>query len=109
MAAMWYLQVPIGLIAVPLIAWAGLLMLRGSEAMPMAKRLVLFLIGTALAVTVFVELFTLQGDRMNTIFKFYIQVWVILAVVGGAALAWLFAALPTWTASWRTGWTGVLA
>ena len=109
MAAMWYLQVPIGLIAVPIIAWAGLLMLRGSESMPMAKRLVLFLIGTALAVTVFVELFTLQGDRMNTIFKFYIQVWVLLAVVGGAALAWLFAALPNWSLTWRTGWTAALA
>jgi YYY domain-containing protein len=109
MAAMWYLQVPIGLIAVPIIAWAGLLMLRGSDAMPMAKRLVLFLIGTALAVTVFVELFTLQGDRMNTIFKFYDQVWVILAVVGGAALAWLFASLPSWSPTWRSGWTAGLA
>ncbi len=109
MGAMWYLQVPIGLIAVPIIAWAGLLMLRGSDALPMAKRLVLFLIGTALGVTVFVELFTLQGDRMNTIFKFYIQVWVLLAVVGGAALAWLVASLPSWSFSWRTGWTAGLA
>jgi uncharacterized membrane protein len=109
MAAMLYLEVPIGLIAVPIIAWAGLLLLRGSDAMPMAKRLVLFLMGTALAVTVFVELFTLQGDRMNTIFKFYIQVWVILSVVGGAALAWLWASLPEWSPSWRTVWTGGLA
>jgi YYY domain-containing protein len=109
MAILWYLQVPIGLIAVPIIAWAGLLMLRGEEAMPLARRLVLFLIGTALAVTVFVELFTLQGDRMNTIFKFYIQVWVILAVVGGAALAWAVASLPSWSSAWRTGWSACLA
>jgi YYY domain-containing protein len=109
LAAMLYLQVPIGLIAVPIIAWAGLLMLRESNAMPMAKRLALFLIGTALAVTIFVELFTLQGDRANTIFKFYIQAWVILSVVGGAALAWLLAALPSWSSTWRTGWTAGLA
>ena len=109
MAAMWYLQVPVGLIAVPVIAWAGLLMLRGADALPMAKRLVLFLIGTALAVVVFVELFTLQGDRMNTIFKFYIQVWVLLAVVGGACFAWLWASLPNWSPPWRAGWTALLA
>ena len=109
MAAMWYLQVPVGLIAVPIIAWAGLLMLRGGAALPMAKRLVLFLIGTTLAVTVFVELFTLQGDRANTIFKFYIQVWVLLAVVGGAVFAWLLASLSTWSPTWRTGWTAAMA
>jgi len=84
-------------------------MLRESNSMPMAKRLALFLIGTALAVTIFVELFTLQGDRANTIFKFYIQAWVILSVVGGAALAWLLAALPSWSSTWRTGWTAGLA
>ena len=109
MAAMWYLEVPVGLLAVPIIAWAGLLLLRPAEAMPMAKRLVLFLMGTALAVVVFVELFTLQGDRMNTIFKFYIQVWVIMSVVGGAALAWLWGALPELSPGWRTGWTVALA
>ncbi len=109
MAGMWYLDVPVGLVAVPLIAWAGLLMLRGREALPMGKRLVLFLIGTALAVTVFVELFTLQGDRMNTIFKFYIQVWIILSVVGGAAVAWVWASLPEWSPTWRTAWLGALA
>jgi uncharacterized membrane protein len=77
--------------------------------MPVSKRVVLFLLGTALAVTLFVELFSLEGDRMNTVFKFYIQVWVLLSVAGGAALAWVLAASIDWRPSWRTLWTTALS
>jgi uncharacterized membrane protein len=77
--------------------------------MPLPRRVVLFLMGTALAVTLFVELFALENDRMNTIFKFYIQVWVVFSVAGGAALAWVWASLPRWSPGWRTAWTSALA
>jgi uncharacterized membrane protein len=45
----------------------------------------------AFALTVFVEWFTLRGDigRMNTVFKFYIQAWLILSVAAPVALMWL--------------------
>ena len=99
---------PMALIAVPLMVWAGLLLLRRGPALSLSKRVVLFLIGTALAVTVFVEFFALAGDRMNTIFKFYIQVWVVFSVVGGAALAWVWGALPEWHPNWRTLWVSLL-
>ncbi|MGH2523168.1 MAG: DUF2298 domain-containing protein, partial [Anaerolineales bacterium] len=107
--ALWYLKVAIGVIALPLMAWAGLLLLRSRETMPVEKRIVLFLIGTGLAITLFVELFGIGGDRMNTIFKFYIQVWALLSVAGGAALAWAWAALREWKPSWRMGWTTALS
>jgi len=43
---------------------------------------VLFLIGTALLITIVVEVLVVSGDigRQNTIFKFYMQAWILLAV-----------------------------
>ncbi len=76
-------------LALPVALWAGLLMLRSNQ--PDAKRLVLFLVGTGLVITLFVELFVLVGDinRMNTVFKFYLQVWTMFAVASAAALGWM--------------------
>jgi uncharacterized membrane protein len=88
-------------LALPLAAWAGALLLK--PGLPDAKRLVLFLIGTGLLITVMVEVVVVQGDigRMNTVFKFYLQVWTLFAVSGAAALGWLLASLPGWNRGWR--------
>lgn len=74
--------------------------------MPDAKRFVLFLIGTALLITVVVEVFVVVGDigRQNTIFKFYLQSWFMLAASAAAAFAWTLPALFRWTLGWRTFW-----
>ncbi|MGA9532380.1 MAG: DUF2298 domain-containing protein [Anaerolineales bacterium] len=92
------------LLAAPLMLWAGLLILRPNQAL--GKRIVLFMVGTGLALTLVVEVVVLVGDigRMNTVFKFYLQVWTLFSLAGGAALAWTLRDLPRWSAGWRSAW-----
>ncbi len=96
-------------VALPLAAWAGLLLLRPDQ--PDAKRITLFLIGTGLTLSLMVEVIVLVGDigRMNTVFKFYLQVWTLMAVCAAAALGWLLCTLPEWLPGWRNAWSVSLA
>jgi len=94
--------VKIGFLALPLAFLAAILILRPD--LPDTKRFVLFLIGTALVITIAVELISLVGDigRMNTIFKLYLQAWMMLAVSAAAALGWLLNVFPFWRLRWST-------
>lgn len=85
-----YKGVKISWLVIPLLIWSGLLILR--RDLPDSKRFVLFIIGTALFLTLLVELIVLKGDlgRMNTVFKFYLQAWVLFATGSSAALIWGF-------------------
>ncbi len=96
--------VGVALVVIPLGAWAGVLLLR--PGLPDAKRFVLFLTGTALLITLVVELVVLSGDigRQNTVFKLYLQAWTLLAICSGAALLWLFEAQEQWSLRWSTAW-----
>jgi YYY domain-containing protein len=102
--------VKIGWVAFPLAIWALILILRPGQHD--VKKLVLFMIGTALVLTIFVELFNLHGDvgRMNTVFKFYYQAWTLLALSAAAALMWLIPAVLTkWKERASITWQIVLA
>lgn len=71
-----------------------------------AQRFLLFLVGTGLVLTLVVEIIVLKGDigRMNTVFKFYLQVWTLFSICGATALGWLLEAAPGWTHAWRRSW-----
>jgi YYY domain-containing protein len=101
---LYLFNVYIAWLALPLAALAGVLLLR--PEMPDAKRFVLFMVGTGLTLTLMVELIVLRGDigRMNTVFKFYLQVWTLFSISAAAALGWVIPALPDWRPSWRAGW-----
>ncbi len=76
-----------------------------------AVALVLALTASALFLTLAVEVVVLQGDigRMNTVFKFYIQVWLLLSVIGGAAFAFAWSARRgNGPSPGRRVWTGGL-
>jgi uncharacterized membrane protein len=90
-----------GIISLPLALWSGILILRAD--LSDTKRFVLFLIGTALTITLAVEFISLVGDigRMNTIFKLYLQAWMMFAVSAAFAFGILLSAIFTWKAKWR--------
>jgi YYY domain-containing protein len=101
---LWWAGYTVALIALPLVAWTGLLMIRG-DVEP-ERRVTLAWIGLGLLLTLVVEAVTAVGDigRMNTVFKFYLQVWTLFSVAGGAAAAWIWAQLPEWRPLNRDVW-----
>ncbi len=97
-------KIEIAWLVIILTAWAGVLLLR--PGLPDAKRFILFLIGTGLLITLTVELVVLQGDigRMNTVFKLYVQAWVLLAISAAVGLGWLIEGLAGWAINLRVSW-----
>jgi YYY domain-containing protein len=66
------------------------------------QKMVLGLLCLGLALGAFCELFAIKGDigRMNTVFKFYLQVWILWAVAAGAVLPRIWERLSCW--QWKT-------
>jgi len=94
-------------LGVPL-AVLGLLLLFRARVSP-SERLWAWLVLLGLAMTLGVEVIVIQGDvgRMNTVFKFYMQVWLMWGVAAAAALAWLLPHLRRLRG--RTVWLSILA
>lgn len=94
----------VALVVVPLIAWIVPLFFRRGQSR--AMQFVLVLAGFALALTLAVEIVVLSGDigRQNTVFKFYMQVWLLFSVAGGVAFAWLTQGSDYWSNKLRFAW-----
>ena len=91
-----YLDVSLGVFLIPLMAWTGLLLFR--PGLSDRKRAVLFMVGTGLFLTTMVETIVLSGDigRMNTVFKFYLQVWTLFGLSAAVALGWVVPETDRW-------------
>jgi YYY domain-containing protein len=76
---------PVVGLALDLALFAGLLL--WSRPHP-RRQFVLVMIGLGLVLTAVVEFVVLKGDisRMNTVFKFYLQVWVLWAIASAGVL-----------------------
>ena len=94
----------VALIVIPLVAWITLLFFRPFQSL--AMRFTLVLIGLALALTLGVEIIVIGGDigRQNTVFKFYMQVWLLLSIAGGIAFACLLRASKEFSTGLRIIW-----
>jgi YYY domain-containing protein len=100
------MKVSIGWLVLPVAAWAGILIFR--PGMPAGRRVILFMTGAGLVLTLMVELIVLRGDigRMNTVFKFYLQAWTLLSLSAAASLAWILPAVDrAWLPGWRNTWS----
>lgn len=95
-------------VVLTLVIIAGLLGLRSN--LDTSRRIILIMTSSALALTLFVEFFVLDGDigRMNTVFKFYLQVWLLLSVSGGVAAIWAWPTIARRKLARKT-WQGILA
>ena len=108
----------IALMLIPLALLFLFLFRRSTSAEAQFRALLFF---TAVSLLIGVEVFYLKdflcgcgeglfnpqhGDyyRMNTLFKFYIQVWVMLGIAAAAALPSLIDAITSWARGWRGAW-----
>ncbi len=94
----------VALIVLPLICWIALLFFRPGQSD--AMRFTLVLVGLALSMTLGVEIIVIGGDigRQNTVFKFYIQAWLLLSVAGGIAFACLLKASEQFSRTLKIVW-----
>ncbi len=74
-----FFEAPVGWIAVPLGLFAALQILSPGSC---RRRMLWIWVGSALALSLMVEVVVLKGDigRMNTVFKFQYQVWTLLGI-----------------------------
>jgi YYY domain-containing protein len=94
----------VALVAVPVAGLAGYLTLM--SRISASGRFLWLMVGAAVVLSLAVEVVVLKGDigRLNTVFKVYSQVWIILSIVAGVSLAWVFERARLWQPERRQLW-----
>jgi YYY domain-containing protein len=101
---LYFLGYEVALLVIPL---GSLILLRLiAPHTPVSRRFLWLMVGVGLTLTLVVELIVLRGDigRMNTVFKFYLQVWLLLSTAAAVSAAWVWARARFWPAEWRELW-----
>ncbi len=101
-------QRDVALIVLPIVVVCIALAVRPRLAA--AQRFWYFVVCLALGLTLVVEIVVLKGDisRMNTTFKFYLQVWILLGISAAVALGWLADRLQRWHGWGAWLWKGCM-
>ncbi|MCG2768639.1 MAG: DUF2298 domain-containing protein, partial [Anaerolineae bacterium] len=84
---LWTKKLAIFAVMLPWLLLVVLLFLRREQSSQ--KRFLFVLIGLGIALTLGVDLIVIKGDigRMNSVFKFYLQVWVMWGIAAAVGLA----------------------
>jgi YYY domain-containing protein len=112
--ALCALGYPVALAAVPIAAFVAVLFFvpRPSERQASGEdqRFLWLIVGTAMALSLAVEVVVLEGDigRMNTVFKFYLQVWILLSIAAAISLSWVWKRARRWRTNLRELWWSVM-
>jgi YYY domain-containing protein len=104
----------VALVAVPIAAPAAVLFFApqpsGGGESGEGRRLLWLMVGTAMALSFAVEAVVLKGDigRMNTVFKFYLQVWILLSIAAAISASWVWRRARRWRTNLRELWLSVM-
>jgi YYY domain-containing protein len=99
-------SVPLAYIAIPVGVVAATVSLVREQ--PVERRFVWLLLFLSMSITVGVELVSVGGDRMNTVFKFFYQVWTMLAICGAASVVWVTERSREWHYRRRDLWMAAM-
>ncbi|MBN1810300.1 MAG: glycosyltransferase family 39 protein [Anaerolineae bacterium] len=101
--------VPVALVALPITVLAAVLLF--VPGMPPRRRFLWLMVGLAMSICVAIEVVVVKGDigRQNTVFKFYLQVWILLSIAASVSVAWLYARSRRWQPTLRYVWWGAMA
>ena len=96
------------LLGLPLLVMAAALALK--RRLAPEGRFIALLAAVGAAALIGVEYVVIKGDigRMNTVFKFYLQIWVLWGIAGVAGLAMVWPRHAAWPRPGRRLWRGLL-